>query len=306
MDQRDNSDPDPDKWVFNPEDYFGTDEDDYHRELELEAYYAACEKFTDRYVEKATLITLDFYPQLRSKRKELEEALLKNGKFIFELIDDVNAHYIDGESNVSIEEDYRNEISFNNIDKFLRNSKLDCLMENYDEWFKRKISFENIYVESFYAGVYIKNIHTLIVNIMHNLYPVLACLQSDQLNSIYGNLTSDAFDAYFAITDIDPDEINESNVLYDIEDYEFEDLINYPGPEITRDENGKIISILLPRNELNPAKMPLCCLQCKSYNNIVCLPYPLCGLSRVSQQNSEIFSCRAYEKTDPAEDENDN
>jgi hypothetical protein len=275
----------------NIEDLFNIDDDD--DDFDREKYKAASQEFGESFMSKAYIVTLDLYPQFRLKRKELKEALLKEGISIYELIDELNT--CDGTDMMDVDIDIHNqpqEFYIDEIYRFVRNRSFDYLLENYHEWLKRKTSFEYVYVESFYASVYIKKIHTLLVNLIHKYSPGAAFLPSERLGEIYDELRTDAWSVYCAITGIDPDELNKSSILLNLEDYEFDNLLYFRGPDIIRNKKGKIIQISIARNLPNHAKVPSCCLQCKDFNNDRGLNF-LCTVTRFNQPVSE-FSCRAW------------
>jgi hypothetical protein len=221
--------------------------------------------------------------------------LLDDGKDAFETMYDMHAHYIDGKTDIKIDKTLSADISIDDIELFSHNSTLDHLLENYDAWFKRKISFDNIYVESFCAGVYVKNVHNLLISMLHKSFPGMTCLSPEQLDDIYASLTTEARNAYFTLTLMDPDELNGSHVLLNLEDYEFEPLLRWKGPEIARNAKGKVICIGVTRNEPSADQIPVLCTHCKRYYNHDELNQ-LCTVNRFDQRNAGDFKCRAYEK----------
>lgn len=269
--------------------------DNYDDGFDEEAFDALCLRFAKSYIKKVIPITIDLYPQFRTKKAILKEKLMEDGKDacagMFELQDD----YIDYYAGPVEEESESSDICISSIEAFIRNSALDHMLENYDEWFKKKISFENIYVESFCAGVYVKRIHSMLLNMLHEFFPAMRCLPPEQLNQVHASMIMDAWFAYATLTTIDPDELNNSTVINNLEDYEFEPLLKWPGPQIVRNAAGRITEVSFPMNEPNPALIPELCLQCKRYYDNENLN-KLCKVTRFDQRNAEDFKCRAYEK----------
>lgn len=277
---------------------FNLVDDDFDPVLYELTYMAAHKQFASTFVDRVLSLTFNFYPHSRSKKKELKEALLQDGEIYFDTMSEIKDCYVEGTLELDECDEDPNSINMNEVTIFLRNRKLDYLLENYEEWLNRKISFENLYVESFYAGVFIKSIHKLLIAMIHEYYPVIKSLPVEKLDKIYAYITNDAWDIYNTIARTDSDELNDSEIILDLEDYEYDDLINYKGPKVSRDADGRIQRIYSPRNRPKPDKVPLLCRQCKYFND----EDPenmLCTVTRFSQKNSESFSCRAYEEYFP-------
>ncbi len=290
---------DPSHLFLNRMENFCPEEDeDDGDDFDYDAFNALCQKFATNYVRKVFPMALDFYPQFRSKKAKLKEALIEDGKGVYETMYDMFAYYIAGKTSIKIDQTSSADISIQDIDLFIHNSALVSLMENYDAWFKRKTSFENIYVESICAGAYVKHIHNFLISMLYEFFPQMKCLSPGQLDVVYANLTTEAWFAYFTLTTLDPDELNDSYVLLNLEDYEFEPLLQWRGPEVKRNSKGKVLFISIKRNKLRPDQVPALCSQCKRFYNDDEIN-KLCMVYRFDQRNTEDFRCRAYEKHSP-------
>lgn len=288
-----------DEWPQQPEESTSSwensiDPEDFEAEID-EADEAIALDFANRYAKKVLPLTIEFYPEFRKKGTKLKELLLQDGIDNYWIIYNIQESYLEDIPKLQHNNPDFGDITIHDITTFIHNSALDCLLENYDAWFKKKISFENIYVESFCIGTYVKRIHNLLKSMLHEFFPDMTYLPAQQLDGAYNELICVAWAAYFAVLELDPDELNDSTILHNLEDYEFEKLLRWPGPTIERDENGKIKDITVYRNEPNPNTVPKRCILCKSYYN----PYGiniLCRVNRFDQRNSPDFKCRAYEK----------
>jgi hypothetical protein len=271
------------------------DEDDeaYDYNADDVAFEILSKKFTNVFMEKAYAITLSFYPQFRSQKVKLKEKLEERGESLCIDLDETKEGYLSGEIDDCWKGSKFDGIYFASNYRFVHNSASDLLLENYDAWFKHKISFENIYVESFYAGVYIKNIHNLLMNLQDEFFPELAFLPSDQMEEVKAYLAMEAESVFTILVLIDGDELNDSTVLSNLEDYEFEPLLLSPGPEIKRNAQGKVDFIKVERNGPNPEKIPDLCKHCKTYYDRNELN-TLCVVNRFDQRNEKCFKCMAH------------
>jgi hypothetical protein len=207
---------------------------------------------------------------------------------------ELKEEYVDRETYVETNKT-SSDFEFRNLESFIRNRALDHLMENYEAWFKTKISFENIYVESFYATVYVKHVHNLLKRMLHEFFSSVNQLTPKQLDEIYDSLGNEAWFAYFTLTELDPDELNDSTVLSNLEDYDYENLLYWPGPTVTRNANGKICRIDVCSCEPDPHTLPVLCQQCKNYGNLDMIAR-ICAVYRFDWRDSSDFTCNAFEK----------
>jgi len=267
------------------------DDDDDEFDAENEAYFAMADKFAHIFVEKTLIIIMDIYPQFQAKKDVLEERLLDRGKSKFDLMNELRDEFFYGQPGKKRFED--NGINFSEVNKFIHNYELDSLLDNYDAWFKQKLSFENIYVESFCAGVLVKRVYNLQMSMLYKYFPEMNCLSSEQLNELHDAIGMEAWDTYDILSAMDPDEFNDSTVMWNLEDYEFEPLLLSPGPQVIRDANGSISGIHYKRNGPNLAEISPLCIHCRNFN-LEESPV-LCAVTRFGQRKESDFKCRAYE-----------
>ncbi|HEY4785085.1 MAG TPA: hypothetical protein VIH57_03510 [Bacteroidales bacterium] len=267
----------------------------YDDELDEKAFEARSLKFADCYVERIFPLAIDFYPQFRKKKVMLKEAMHEKGRDIYSNMCDVQDDYFESPSNVPVEDSASWDLCLDDITSFVHNRTLDHLLENYDAWFKRKISYENIYVESFYACAYVKLVQKVLADMLYEFFPAMNCLSPKQRCVANASLLMESYETYDILASLDPDGLNKSYILSDLEDYDFEDLLFWKGPEFERNKKGKIIFMLIPKNFPRPDQVPVLCSQCKKFYDTKVLNQ-LCTVNRFDQRNSESFKCRAFEK----------
>jgi hypothetical protein len=265
------------------------DDDDY--DVDEEAYFAIEDQFSNFFTEKTLAIIMDIYPQFHEKKDLLKKKLLDRGKSKYALMSEVRNEFFYGSpSNGRFE---NNGIRLSEVNKFIHNSTFDSLLENYDAWFKQKMSFENIYVESFCAAVLAKRVYNLLMSLLYKYFPEMNCLSSEQLDELHDAIGMEAWDIYDILTAMDPDEFNDSTVMWNLEDYEFEPLLLSPGPQVIRDADGIISGIHYKRNGPNLAEISPLCIHCRNYN-LEESPV-LCAITRFGQRKESDFKCRAFE-----------
>jgi hypothetical protein len=130
---------------------------------------------------------------------------------------------------------------------------------------------------------------------LHEYFPEMNCLSPEQLNDAYSALLPESWYAHDTLIKLDPDELNDTRVLYNLEDYEFEPLLQWRGPEALKNKQGNIIGFNIEINRPNPDQIPALCSQCKRCPESKELNI-LCSVNRFEQRNTENFKCFEFEK----------